>query len=217
MTRRRPEDYKTILVESFRSREPGHRYPVEIRPLSNQAYPATLLVECPMRKRTDFPVGTVFRIRATLKDTPFERPNLYSSYKWPFEVVPRVSESTLIQRLYRRLLKATRTPFPSARKPIDAPSRHGVYLVFNPNGEVAHVGRTVRGGEGLRRRLANHLHGKSSFAREFLASPSELRDGYEFAYLEVSDDRQRALLEAYAVGRLCPLHLGLGESALEKV
>lgn len=216
MTRRRTDDYKTILVKSFRSTESGHRYPVEVRPLPHQLFPATLLVECPMRMRTDFPVGTVFRIRATLKDTPFERPHLYSSYKWPFEVVPRMSESALIQRLYRRLLKATRFSFPPPRGALSAPNQHGVYLVFNSDGDVAHVGRTVRGGEGLHRRLTNHLHGKSSFARKYLSGHvAELRNGYTFAYLEVPDSRQRALLEAYAVGRLCPLHLGVGEMTSE--
>ena len=35
-----------------------------------------------------------------------------------------------------------------------------------------------------------------------------LRKGYTFSYMIVPDPRMRALLEAYAIGRLCPAHLG---------
>lgn len=220
MSRRRPEDYKTILVESFRSSEPGHRYPIEIRPRPNQAYPTTLLVSCPMamRNEDEYPIGTVFRIRATLRnDQGNRRPSLYSSYKWPFEVVPRLSDWSIVQRLYRKLLKAPRAPFPPRGNRLDAPSEHGVYVVFDPKQSVTHVGRTVRGDKGLRRRLANHLRGKSSFARLFLTAQGvDLRDGYTFSCLVVPESRHRALLEAYAVGRLCPLHLGLGEIELDR-
>ena len=80
-------EYTSILVESFRNREPGHRYPIEIRPISGQVFPTHFLVECPMSMRKDFPVGTIFRICAKIKDTPFDRPHLYTSYKWPFEVI----------------------------------------------------------------------------------------------------------------------------------
>jgi hypothetical protein len=41
-----------------------------------------------------------------------------------------------------------------------------------------------------------------------------LREGYKFRCLVVQSQRQRALLEALAIGRLCPAHLGLGRSAL---
>lgn len=44
----------------------------------------------------------------------------------------------------------------------------------------------------------------------------KLRGGYGFRYLTVKNPRQRALLEAYAIGVLCPAHIGLGEEALAK-
>ena len=81
--------YTSILVESFRSYEPGHRYPIEIRPLSGQAYPANLLVECSMQMRENYSVGTVFRNCVILKQKLDFRPHLYSYYGWPFEVVDR--------------------------------------------------------------------------------------------------------------------------------
>ncbi len=82
-----PHGYISILVESFRSYEPGHRYPIEVRPCPGEAFEPELLVECPMEMRENYPIGTVFRICAKLKDTSFPRSHLYTSYKWPFDVV----------------------------------------------------------------------------------------------------------------------------------
>ena len=77
---------------------------------------------------------------------------------------------------------------------------------------VLHVGRTLRGEGGLRQRLNNHLHGRSSFTKKFYKGRGRnLRSGHTYQFLVVEDARRRALLEAYAIGRLCPKHLGLGE------
>lgn len=74
-----------------------------------------------------------------------------------------------------------------------------------------HVGRSVRGREGLAQRLGNHLRGQSSFAKSYLKGNGRLlREGYTYQYLVVADNRARALLEHLAVGELCPEHLGLG-------
>src|SRR5258706_7119 len=41
---------------------------------------------------------------------------------------------------------------------------------------------------------------------------SNLRNGYTFRYLIVAPARRRALLEIYATGMLCPVHLGTSDS-----
>jgi hypothetical protein len=69
--------YTSILVESFYGNEPGHKYPIEIRPLPKQAFPTEMLVECPMSMRRDYLVGTVFRICAKWKQKAGCRPHLY--------------------------------------------------------------------------------------------------------------------------------------------
>ena len=81
-------EYRPLLVESFDGTRPGHRYPVEVRPLPGQGFSTDLLVECPMSMRTDHPIGTVFRICAKLKDTPFDTKHLYTYKYWPYDVVP---------------------------------------------------------------------------------------------------------------------------------
>ena len=123
-------------------------------------------------------------------------------------------EAMGIRKLYQQLLRAPRTKFPNPRERLAAPDTHGVYIIYSPSGRVLHVGRTVRGQRGLRRRLNNHLHAGSSFTIQFLGGHgARLRGTHSFSFVEVPVARKRALLEALAVGNLCPRHLGLGENA----
>jgi len=104
--------------------------------------------------------------------------------------------------------------FPQLGERLSAPDTHGVYVIYAPRGTILHVGRTVHGKKGLHQRLNNHLHGSSSFAKQFLGGKgSTLRGKHSFAFIEIPSARTRALLEAYAVGCLCPKHLGLSENA----
>ena len=116
-----------------------------------------------------------------------------------------------IRRLYKLLLQQDKKTFPQPGQSFEAPAEHGVYVIYQGE-DALHVGRTVRGEQGLRQRLKNHLRGKSSFARAYLSGDgSKLRDhGYFLQLLEVPDARKRTLLEALAIGKLCPRHIGLG-------
>lgn len=123
-------------------------------------------------------------------------------------------ELSHIKKLFKQLIRARLQTFPLARARLDVTSKHGVYIIFGPRKQVLHVGRTVRGRKGLAQRLSNHLHGGSSFTNVYLRGRgSKLRGTHSFSYIEVSDARTRALLEAFAVGNLCPMHLGVGEKA----
>jgi hypothetical protein len=126
-------------------------------------------------------------------------------------------ESARIQKLFKELIRVRPQSFPLARKRLGITSNHGVYIIYGPQKHILHVGRTVRGKNGLRQRLKNHLHGASSFSIAYLrGKESKLRGTHGFAYVEVPDARTRALLESYAVGHLCPKHLGIGEDAHKK-
>jgi hypothetical protein len=126
--------------------------------------------------------------------------------------VPR--ELARIKTLYRRLLWRKPLRFPNAGEHLSVTDKHGVYIIYGPRKQVLHVGRTLRGRKGLRQRLNNHLHGSSSFTARYLRGKgSKLRGSHSFAFVEISNARTRALVEAFAVGNLCPKHLGLGENA----
>ena len=76
------------------------------------------------------------------------------------------------------------------------------------------MGATPRAAGGIAQRLQNHMQTLSSFTLNYLplnGDGSKLRAGYSFKCVVVSSNRLRALLEAYAIGHLCPLHLGLGQ------
>ena len=118
-----------------------------------------------------------------------------------------------IRRLLDELLRSEAYAFPPERGRLEAPTDHGVYLIYDPQGRVAHVGRTPRARKGLRQRLKDHLHASSSFTNKYLKGDgSKLRRGFKYKYLVIPDPRTRALVEALAVGTLCPLHLGLGDT-----
>lgn len=120
-----------------------------------------------------------------------------------------VDERALIAKLLVELQRQPQTPFPASKE--NATDQMGVYLIRDAAGRVSHVGTTNRAG--LRRRLRNHLQGKSSFTSRFLGRNGKrlIEDGFTFSYLVVEDQRQRSLLEHLAVGTLCPAHLGTYE------
>jgi hypothetical protein len=121
-------------------------------------------------------------------------------------------ESNKIQVLLQALLQSLTYQFPVAGK-LDITCEKGVYIINDPNLEVAHIGSTPRGQRGLCQRLNDHISGSSSFAKKYLV-PNNLsvRNGFSYKFLEVPSARERALLEALACGTLCPKHIGTGEA-----
>lgn len=126
--------------------------------------------------------------------------------------MPANRESHEIEGLFRKLCNQPKRFFPRQRQRLDAPSEHGVYIIRKGEA-ILHVGRTLRGKYGLHQRLTNHLHGLSSFTNKYLKGKGSVlrNEKYTYQYLELVDSRKRALLEAYAIGTLCPQHVGLGE------
>jgi hypothetical protein len=123
-----------------------------------------------------------------------------------------MSENEMIVCLFDELINAESYNFPPKGK-LDITCALGVYIIFNQARSVIHVGRSLSGKKGICQRLNDHLAGNSSFVREFLNSDkNSLRNGYTFKFIVVADNRTRALLEYFTIGKLCPLHLGLGVS-----
>ncbi len=122
-----------------------------------------------------------------------------------------MAEKLQVQERFKGLCKQELVPFPECNKRLAAPAEPGVYVIRKRK-TVLHVGRTLRGKGGLHKRLKDHLYGRSSFTKRYLkGNKATLRkNGYTYQYLVVKASRLRALLEAYAVGILCPRHIGLG-------
>ena len=125
-----------------------------------------------------------------------------------------------IQKLFGELQGRKPHLFPEKGKPRlenDAKDREldrqGVYIIRSRRKIVLHVGRTLCRSDGLRGRFNAHLgSGQSSFTNDrFDGDGSRLRKyGYTYQFLVVENDEKRAILEAYATGKLCPRHIGIG-------
>lgn len=82
------EPYVNVMVESFEpSASSGKHGKVHIRPLAGQGFDQNLFVECSKSLSKDYPTGTQFRIRAKLTDREGGGEYLYSSWRWPIEVL----------------------------------------------------------------------------------------------------------------------------------
>lgn len=83
-------EYHTIIVESFYPSDTSGRHgPVHVRPVTHQIFSQSLFVECSkdLVNTKLHPVGTRFRIKVKLTDREGGANFLYSSYKWPYDVV----------------------------------------------------------------------------------------------------------------------------------
>lgn len=119
-------------------------------------------------------------------------------------------ETTEVVTLFEKLTATPPIVFPPLRTKLEVTNERGVYIIRNKAGLVVHVGRNTRAKGGIEQRLKDHLSGRSSFVREFFnGKGSKLRKNYTYQYLSICDRRKRALVEAYAVGNLCPEHLGV--------
>ena len=122
------------------------------------------------------------------------------------------TEPDRVREKFALLIKQPRFTFPAARQRLMAPTLGGVYVIYDSRGRAIHVGRTSRGKNGLHQRLRNHLGAQSSFVNKFFAGDgAALRGRCSYQCLPISNDRLRCLVESYAVGVLCPAHLGLGK------
>ena len=125
--------------------------------------------------------------------------------------MPTKNEAREVCRLFSSLVKSNLHRFSKLRCQLNAPRSHGVYVIYNPKKTVLHVGRSIRGKQGLLQRIKEHLNNQSSFSTVYLRSMGRtLRKGYMYRYLPLASPRKRALLESLAIGLLCPKHLGLG-------
>jgi hypothetical protein len=82
------EPYQLILVESYVPKHTsGLHGAVHIRPCPDQGLPTTMHVECSKSLSRNYPVGTIFRVKAKLTDRKGMGDFLYSYHGWDYDVV----------------------------------------------------------------------------------------------------------------------------------
>lgn len=84
--RRDASEYRYVIVQTVRDTT---RNKIVARPVEGEAFPVSMHVECSKEIRNNYPLGTRFRVKALIKHPKGldDRPHLYSSYKFPFDVV----------------------------------------------------------------------------------------------------------------------------------
>jgi hypothetical protein len=83
-----PDDHQPVEIESFEILgHPGSRGKIGLRPIPGQKVPASLLLEGNKSLAEDYPVGTRFRVQATLMKRANGAEYLFSSWQWDVKVV----------------------------------------------------------------------------------------------------------------------------------
>lgn len=120
------------------------------------------------------------------------------------------TEPEIIKELFESLINSDFIGIPKEGK-INISNNQGVYIIFDNEKRVLHVGKTTNGKMGLDQRLLNHVRNQSSFSKLYMQKNQiNLRDWGFFKFIEVNSPRTRSLLEALTAGMLCPAHIGTG-------
>ena len=75
------------LIQTYAAHGEPSSSRVRARPVAGQGLPLTMKVECSRRMRREFPVGTVFRVKAQVVENANGTCFLHTHSDWLFEVV----------------------------------------------------------------------------------------------------------------------------------
>jgi len=78
--------YRMIVIQTYLAYGEPSPHGIRACPLPGQGFPTSMRVECSAQMRESHPVGTIFKVKAKIKNTDME-PHLYTSWQWPYEVL----------------------------------------------------------------------------------------------------------------------------------
>lgn len=78
--------YRDVIIETYLHTGGASKHSIRARPLPGQGLSTTMRVECSSSMRKSHAVGTLFKVRAKIKDT-VQEPHLYTSWQWAYEVL----------------------------------------------------------------------------------------------------------------------------------
>jgi hypothetical protein len=87
--------YAHYNVETYRNACEPSANSIRVRPVGGQGLPLSMNVECSTSMRKQYPVGTVFRIKAQVAENSTGARFLYTHFSWPFEVIARPDRPAL--------------------------------------------------------------------------------------------------------------------------
>lgn len=89
-----PVAHQSVDVESFQGVEKsGVQAKIQLRPLKGQKFSSTLLLEGNKSLVEDYPVGTRFKVQASLASRAGGSQYLFTSWQWDMRVLSRPDEA----------------------------------------------------------------------------------------------------------------------------
>lgn len=79
--------YSSFVVETYQAIGEQSSKSLRARPLPGQGVDTDMKVECSSKMRDSQPAGTLFHIHAKITDREGGPDFLYTSFRWPYEVV----------------------------------------------------------------------------------------------------------------------------------
>jgi hypothetical protein len=128
-----------------------------------------------------------------------------------------MEERNIVLKFHEKLVSSELHTIPTVGK-ISISNKQGVYIIYDYQMKVLHVGKTNGARNGIDQRLLDHISNRSSFSKLYM-KPNKifLRNSAKFKFVEIDDARKRSLVEALTAGLLCPLHIGTGEKKILEV
>jgi hypothetical protein len=88
-----PTDHQSVEIESFQDAErAGVQGKILLRPVRGQKFSAALRLEGNKSLINDYPVGTRFKVQASLANRPTGGQYLFTSWQWDCRVLWRPGE-----------------------------------------------------------------------------------------------------------------------------
>lgn len=83
------KEYTEIIIESYIPKNTSGKHgKVHARPLANQSpFEVDMDVACSHILRNDYPIGTKFKVKATINLRQGKGDYVYTNYTWPFDIV----------------------------------------------------------------------------------------------------------------------------------
>ncbi|SCZ84275.1 hypothetical protein [Nitrosomonas mobilis] len=78
--------YRNVIIETFHHTGGSSKHSIRARPLLGQGLSTSMRVECSSSMREGHPLGTLFKVRAKIKNTVQEL-HLYTSWQWAYEII----------------------------------------------------------------------------------------------------------------------------------
>lgn len=88
--------YRQVAIQTYRNSGETSSKAIRARPLAGQGLSASMHVECSSKMRNQYPVGTIFVVRAKITSREGGPDFVYTSWQWPYKVVQLADAMNLI-------------------------------------------------------------------------------------------------------------------------